>query len=79
VTSAVQAVALALCALGGLAVVTTHNPFRQAMLLGLYGVSLTALFVTLQAPDVALSYTVVGTVVLPLMILLALAKVRGKR
>jgi uncharacterized MnhB-related membrane protein len=79
VTSAVQAVALAVCALGGLAVVTTRNPFRQAMVLGLYGVSLAALCVTLQAPDVALSYTVVGTVVLPLMILLTLARVRRKR
>ena len=34
------------------------------------------LFFVFQAPDVALSQTVVGAVALPLMILLALARVR---
>ena len=35
------------------------------------------LFFVFQAPDVALSEIVVGAVAAPLMILLALAKVRG--
>jgi uncharacterized MnhB-related membrane protein len=41
-----------------------------------YGLVLGILFFVFQAPDVALSQTVVGAVALPLMILLALAKVR---
>jgi energy-converting hydrogenase B subunit D len=35
------------------------------------------LFLTFQAPDVALSQLAVGTVVVPLMILLAYLKMRG--
>jgi energy-converting hydrogenase B subunit D len=35
------------------------------------------LFFALQAPDVALSQTAVGAVALPLMVLLALAKVKA--
>jgi len=41
-----------------------------------YGLVLALLFFLHQAPDVALSQIVVGAVALPLMILLALAKVR---
>jgi uncharacterized MnhB-related membrane protein len=43
----------------------------------LFGILLGILFFAVQAPDVALSEIVVGAVALPLMILLALAKVRG--
>lgn len=39
--------------------------------------TLTLLFVLLQAPDVALSQVAVGTAVVPLMVLLAVRKVRG--
>jgi len=41
-----------------------------------YGLILGLAFLVLQSPDVALSQITVGTVALPLMILLALAKVR---
>ena len=58
------------------AVALTRDPLRQAMLVSLYGLVLGVLFFAFQAPDVALSQTVVGAVALPLMILLALAKVR---
>jgi uncharacterized MnhB-related membrane protein len=37
------------------------------------------MFFVFQAPDVALSQIVVGAVALPLMILLALAKIRRQR
>jgi uncharacterized MnhB-related membrane protein len=46
------------------------------MVLGLYGVALTFLFFTFQAPDVALSEIVVTGVGLPIIILAALRKVR---
>ena len=58
-------------------VVLARDPLRQAMLASIYGLVLGILFFVFQAPDVALSQTAVGAVALPMMILLALAKVRG--
>ena len=46
------------------------------MLASIYGLILGIMFFVFQAPDVGLSQTVVGAVALPLMILLALAKVK---
>lgn len=66
-----------LLAIGGLAVVRTRDPLRQALMVGIYGLLLALLFFVLQAPDVALSQIVVSTVAVPAMILLALAKIRG--
>ena len=68
---------LVLVALSATSVVLAHDPLRQAMLASIYGLVLGILFFVWQAPDVALSQTVVGAVALPLMILLALAKMRG--
>lgn len=73
-----QLAVLLLVALAALAVVTTRDPLRQAMVASLYGLILGILFFVWQAPDVALSQTVVGAVALPLMILLALAKVKDE-
>ena len=72
-------VAFLLVAAGGTVVVLTREPSRQAVVLSVYGVLLTLLFVLLQAPDVALSQVAVGSAVVPLMVLLAVRKVRGKR
>jgi energy-converting hydrogenase B subunit D len=58
-------------------VVLARDPLRQAMVASIYGLVLGILFFVFQAPDVALSQTVVGAVALPMMILLALAKTRG--
>jgi uncharacterized MnhB-related membrane protein len=74
--TALQATALALVALGGTAVVLQRDPTRQALLAGLFGLALAVLFLVFQAPDVALSALVVGTVALPAMILFALERVR---
>lgn len=71
-----QAAALAAVAAGGGAVALANRPLRQVMVLGIYGLSLTVLFFVFQAPDVALSEVVVSTVGLPVMVLLALRKVR---
>ena len=75
--SALQVVVLILAAAGATATALTREPLRQAMVASIYGLVLGLLFFVFQAPDVALSQTAVGAVALPLMILLALAKVRG--
>jgi energy-converting hydrogenase B subunit D len=69
-------VVLLLVAVCGTCVVLARDPLRQALMASLYGLVLGLLFFVFQAPDVALSQTVVGAVALPLMILLALARVR---
>jgi uncharacterized MnhB-related membrane protein len=71
-------VALLLTAAAGTAVVLTREPLHQAIVLSVFGLVLATLFVVLQAPDVGLSQLVVGAAVLPLMVLLALAKVRDQ-
>ncbi len=70
------AAVLVLVAAGGTAVVLTRDPLNQAIVASFYGLLLGMAFLVLQAPDVALSQITVGAVALPLMILLALAKVR---
>jgi uncharacterized MnhB-related membrane protein len=77
--SALVAVALTLVLLGGAAVVFTGDPQRQAVTLSVYGVLMTVLFFLLSAPDVALSQVVVGTAIVPLMVMLAIRKIRGQR
>jgi energy-converting hydrogenase B subunit D len=76
---ALQVVVLALVAVGGTLVVLTSDPLRQALVAGIFGLTLTVFFVVFQAPDVALSMAAVGAVALPLMIVLALAKTRRRR
>ena len=71
-----QIIALVLVAAGGTAVVLTAEPLRQTMVLGVYGIGLTFLFFTFQAPDVALSEIVVTGIGLPVIILAALRKIR---
>jgi uncharacterized MnhB-related membrane protein len=73
---AVQIAALLMVALGAWAVVAARDPTRQAVVASLYGVTLGILFFSFQAPDVALSNIVIGAVVMPTIILLAIAKTR---
>ncbi|HET9558421.1 MAG TPA: DUF4040 domain-containing protein [Actinomycetota bacterium] len=68
-----------LVAAAGTAVVLTRDPLNQAIVASFYGLVLGIMFFVYQAPDVALSQIAVGAVALPLMILLALAKVRALR
>jgi uncharacterized MnhB-related membrane protein len=77
VNAALQLVTLSTVAAVGLGVVLTRDPLRQAVVVSFFGMLLGVLFFVFQAPDVALSEIVVGAVAAPLMILLALAKVRG--
>jgi energy-converting hydrogenase B subunit D len=78
VTSLFQAAVLVVVALGGLGVVLAREPIRQAMVASIYGMTLTVLFVSFQAPDVALSMAAVGAVALPLMIALAVGRTRRR-
>ena len=76
--TAVQAVVLLLLAASGTAVVLARDPVRQAIVASFYGMLLAVAFFVLQAPDVSLSAITVGSVAGPLMIMLALAKIRGR-
>lgn len=77
--TALQIAALGFVAVGGTAVALAGDPLRQTILLGLFGFALAVLFFSFQAPDVALSEIVVSTVGLPVMILLALRKLRDQQ
>jgi energy-converting hydrogenase B subunit D len=70
------AVVLLGVAAAGTATVLTRDPLDQAVVASFFGLLLGVAFLVLQAPDVALSQVTVGAVALPLMILLALAKIR---
>lgn len=74
-----HAVLLVLVAVGGTAVVLVRDPLRQAIVTGIFGLLLGLLFFAFQAPDVALSQIVVGSVALPVMIILTLAKLARYR
>jgi uncharacterized MnhB-related membrane protein len=73
------AVALLLVALSGGIVLLTRSPLAQAVVLSVHGLVMTVAFVAIGAPDVALAQLAVGAAVVPLMVLLALAKTRGRR
>jgi uncharacterized MnhB-related membrane protein len=74
-----QATLLVLVAAGATAVALTRAPVRQVIVLSGYGLLLALLFLAFQAPDVTLSELTVGAVALPLLLLLALAKVRRRQ
>jgi energy-converting hydrogenase B subunit D len=75
---ALQGTLLVLVAAGATAVVLVRRPVHQVIALSIYGMLLGVLFLAFQAPDVTLSELSVGAVVLPLIILLTLAKVRTR-
>jgi energy-converting hydrogenase B subunit D len=74
--TALQTVCLLAVAVAGTATVLTRDPLRQAVTSGVLGLSLAVLFLAFGAPDVALSQIVVAGVAVPVMVLLALAKIR---
>jgi energy-converting hydrogenase B subunit D len=74
--TALQAVCLLAVAVTGTATVLTREPLRQAVSSAVLGLSLSVLFLAFGAPDVALSQIVVAGIAVPVMVLLALAKIR---
>ena len=75
---ALQITILVLVAAGATAVVLIQARVRQVLMLSVYGVLLAVLFLAFQAPDVTLSELTIGAVALPIVLLLALAKVRKR-
>jgi energy-converting hydrogenase B subunit D len=73
-----QITVLVLVAAGAMVVVRTRTRVRQVLALSVYGMLLAILFLVFQAPDVTLSELTVGAVVLPIILLLAIAKVRKR-
>lgn len=78
-TAPLQAVVYVLAAAGAAGVALTRDPLRQIVVSGIYGYALVALFVVLQAPDVALSMLVVSSVAYPLVVLVAISRMREGR
>jgi energy-converting hydrogenase B subunit D len=78
VMDVLQVTILVLAAGGATVVVLTREPVRQVIALSGYGLVLAILFLAFQAPDVTLSELTVGAVLLPLLLLLALMKVRRR-
>ena len=74
-----QVAILVLVAAGATIVVLSKAPVGQVIALSSYGLLLALLFLAFQAPDVTLSELTVGAVALPVLLLLALAKVQGRQ
>lgn len=70
---------LLLLAVSGFAVVRTHDVTAQVIALGFYGLVTALMFFFFQAPDVALSQVTVGAVALPLMVMLALSRMKFRK
>lgn len=69
---------LLLIAVSALGVVRTRAVTSQILALSFYGLLLAVMFLVFQAPDVALSQLTVGAVALPLMVMLAQAKMKHR-
>jgi uncharacterized MnhB-related membrane protein len=67
---------LLLVAATGYGVVRTRDVTSQVIALGFYGVLMALVFFFFQAPDVALSQITVGAVALPLMVMLAISRMK---
>ncbi len=67
---------LLLVAVSGWCVVRTRDVTSQVIALGFYGLLMALTFFFFQAPDVALSQITVGAVALPLMVMLAISRLR---
>jgi uncharacterized MnhB-related membrane protein len=60
----------------GFSVVRTRDVTSQVIALGFYGVLMALVFFFFQAPDVALSQITVGALALPLMVMLAISRMK---
>jgi energy-converting hydrogenase B subunit D len=58
--------------------VRTRNTTEQVIALGFYGLVTALMFFFFQAPDVALSQITIGAVALPLMVMLAISRMKAR-
>ncbi len=70
---------LLLLAVSGAALVTTRDTTEQVITLSFFGLVTALVFFFFQAPDVALSQITVGAVALPLMVMLAISRMRVRK
>jgi uncharacterized MnhB-related membrane protein len=73
-----QYVTVVLVAAAALTVVFTRDLLRLVMVSSLYTLTLVVLFLLFQAPDVALSELVVGTIGYPVVLLVAILVDRAR-
>lgn len=69
---------LLLIAVTAFCVVRTHDTTAQVLALTFYGLLLAMMFFIFQAPDVAISQLTVGAIALPLVIMLAISRMRAR-
>ncbi len=67
---------LVLVAISAFSLVRTRDVTAQVIALGFYGILMALTFFFFQAPDVALSQITVGAVALPLMVMLAISRMK---
>jgi energy-converting hydrogenase B subunit D len=77
--NALLALLMTLVAVIGTTIVLMRDPVRQTVTASIMSLLLALLFFALQAPDVGLSELVIGSVAVPVMLLLAIAKLREQR
>jgi len=70
---------LVLVAVTGFGVVCTREVTSQVIALSFYGILMALVFFFFQAPDVALSQITVGAVALPLMVMLAISRMKYRK
>jgi uncharacterized MnhB-related membrane protein len=70
---------LALIAVTAFVIVRTDDVTNQLLALGFYGLLFALMFFIFQAPDVALSQISVGAIALPLMIMLAITRMKHRQ
>jgi energy-converting hydrogenase B subunit D len=76
-TTVLQAVALTLVLLLGVATVCVRDPLRQVVAFSLFGLSLVIAFTSLMAADVAIAEVAVSAIAVPMVLLPAIYKTRG--
>jgi uncharacterized MnhB-related membrane protein len=69
---------LVLIAISGFVIVRTDDVTNQILALGFYGLLFALLFFLFQAPDVSLSQITVGAIALPLMVMLAITRMKHR-
>lgn len=69
---------LVLIAISAFVIVRTDDVTNQLLALGFYGLLFALMFFIFQAPDVALSQITVGAIALPLMIMLAITRMKHR-
>lgn len=70
---------LALIGVTAFVIVRTDDVTNQLLALGFYGLLFALMFFLFQAPDVALSQITVGAIALPLMIMLAITRMKHRK